>query len=688
MARTEGATGNRAARTGLVLAIALAVSLLLAVAFSPGRVLAQTGQADDADHRTGSNAPTFEAPQNLPRYAPDRVIVGLEKGAGEAALEDPKDETGAKESFEINGGRVEVLRLPESSGTSAVEAVEAFSDAPSIAYAERDAVLVPAATRPNDPSYRNLWGIENTAQFSGSVADADSDILEAWTLGKGAGATVGVIDSGVDVSHPDLKANLWQNPGEIAGNGVDDDNNGKVDDVHGWDFAAKDATVFDANESSHGTHVAGTVAAVANNGVGVAGVAPDAKVASLKFITSAGSGYTSDAAAALDYAVAEGIPISNNSYGCAGDGCYSLTLKNAVERANLKGHLFVASAGNGGTDAVGDDNDVTPSYPASITSPNVLSVAATGYSDERAPFSNYGATSVDIGAPGRYVYSTVPGGYGYMSGTSMASPHVSGVAALAKGLSPASDAAAMKKAILDSADPVPSMQGETVSGGRLNATTTLNMLAPGVEDEPELPVAEPVDTALSLNPSAVSVTYGQQVTLGGRLVADGTSEGLGGRKVVLERAAISGDSFARFAEVTTADDGTFSHSFKPDRGYQYRAVFSAELGQTNASTSSPSTVGVAAVVKNYTSTTNLKLGYSRSLYGHVAPYHAGQTARIVVYRQGYGVVARYSPVLSDSSTFKRVYKPGKKATYEIRVSFPGDADHGAANGPTRVFKVY
>jgi subtilisin family serine protease len=236
MVRTEGAMGNRAARTGLVLAIALAVSLLLAVAFSPARVLAQNGQADDADDPTGSNAPTFEAPQNLPRYAPDRVIVGLEKGVSEGALEEPKDETGARERFEINDGRVEVLTLPESSGTSALEAVAAFSEAPGIAYAERDAVLVATDVPvPNDARFGNLWGLHNTGQFYGSVADADTDAPEAWTVNKGGGVVVGVIDSGVDASHPDLEDNMWTNPGEVPGNGVDDDNNGYVDDIHGWD---------------------------------------------------------------------------------------------------------------------------------------------------------------------------------------------------------------------------------------------------------------------------------------------------------------------------------------------------------------------------------------------------------------------------------------------------------------------
>jgi subtilisin family serine protease len=209
---------------------------------------------------------------------------------------------------------------------------------------------------------------------------------------------VGVIDTGIDYNHPDLAANVWTNPLEIPGNGIDDDGNGYVDDVHGYDFVNRDGDPMD--DHGHGTHVAGTIAAVANNGIGVAGVSWHAKVMALKFLDAGGSGWVSDAVEALNYATDMGAKITNNSWG---GGEYSTALRDAIAAANSAGAVFVAAAGNSA-----NNNDATPFYPAGYEGPNVIAVAATDASDTLAVFSNFGRNTVQLGAPGVGIYSTVP----------------------------------------------------------------------------------------------------------------------------------------------------------------------------------------------------------------------------------------------------------------------------------------
>jgi thermitase len=321
---------------------------------------------------------------------------------------------------------VSVVDLP--SELSVREAIQRYEASPNVEYAEPDFLLEPTAY-PNDPYFPRLYGLENTG-LTGGTPDADADGLETWNISTGRPTTVvAVIDEGVDVNHPDLRDNIWVNTDEVAGNGVDDDRNGYVDDRNGYDFANDDASVYDPDPingagDEHGTHVAGTIAAQGNNGTGITGVNWEASIMVVKFLGPDG-GYTSDAVEALNYAVANGAKISNNSWGGGG---YSRALLDAIQRADAAGHLFVAAAGN-----AGEDNDSSPSYPASYETPNVVSVAATDDRDALAPFSNFGATSVDLAAPGVNILSTLPGNrYGSYSGTSMATPHVTGVAALIK----------------------------------------------------------------------------------------------------------------------------------------------------------------------------------------------------------------------------------------------------------------
>ncbi len=295
---------------------------------------------------------------------------------------------------------------------------------------------------------------------------------------------VAVIDSGVDYDHPDLDDNIWTNLDEVPANGVDDDANGYVDDVHGYDFANDDASVYDPDPvdgtgDEHGTHVAGTIAAEGNNRIGVIGVSPQARIMALKILNPNG-GTTLDAVEAINYAVKNGVKISNNSWGYVGSS--NRSLQRAIGRANAAGHLFVTAAGNGGADGVGDNNDANSSntnYPSSYPNSNIIAVAATDNRDRRASFSNYGANTVDLAAPGVDIMSTLPNtcdwcGYWYYSGTSMATPHVTGVAALLKSRNSALDDAQIKSRILNSVDKKSGLSGRVLTGGRLNAVRAMS----------------------------------------------------------------------------------------------------------------------------------------------------------------------------------------------------------------------
>lgn len=317
---------------------------------------------------------------------------------------------------------------------------------------------------PNDPEFTQLWGLHNIGQTEGGI-DADIDAPETWDITTGnSNVVVAVIDTGVDYTHEDLAANMWVNAGEIAGNGVDDDGNGYIDDVHGYDFLNNDADPMD--DVSHGTHVSGTIAAVANNGIGITGVSWNARIMALKFLSFEG-GLASGAVSAILYATDMGATVMNNSWG--GD-FYSQIIKDAISDAEASGVLFVASAGNSY-----NDNDRMPVYPASYGLPNMITIAATDHNDIKADFSNYGANTVDLGAPGVSIYSTIPNaGYISKEGTSMAAPHVSGAAALLLSKYPLLNYTQIKSRLMASADTVTGMRGLTASNGRLNIFSAID----------------------------------------------------------------------------------------------------------------------------------------------------------------------------------------------------------------------
>ncbi|MDP8902025.1 MAG: S8 family serine peptidase, partial [Actinomycetota bacterium] len=327
------------------------------------------GTTQEAITQPTREEPTYEDGSGR-AFAPGEVIVVLEEPASQSDLRELNQENDASIEEDLPRSDVNVVDLPRD--LSVAEAVREYENSPDVAYAEPNFKLQPAAT-PNDPGYKDLWGLNNTGQTGGTV-DADADAPEAWEVTTGSPTTVvAVIDDGIDTSHPDLNGNIWTNPDEIPGNGRDDDGNKYIDDVNGWDFANDDKTVYDPDAlnggkgDEHGTHVAGTIAAEGNNGEGITGINWDVQIAALKFLGPDG-GTTSDAVEAINYAVAERMPISNNSWGGGGN---SKALQDVIAKADAAGHLFVAAAGNGGSDDVGDNNDATPHYPSSYTNSNV-----------------------------------------------------------------------------------------------------------------------------------------------------------------------------------------------------------------------------------------------------------------------------------------------------------------------------
>ncbi len=369
-------------------------------------------------------------------------------------------------------------------------ALDALNANPDVEYAEADSPVTPLSA---DTYSGYLWGLENTGQTvdgQAGTADADIDAPEAWATTRGAGATVAVVDAGIDTTAPDLAGQVTGNPGERGNgretNGIDDDGNGYVDDWQGWDFVHNDNTI-EPDNIDHATHVAGTIAALADNHLGVAGVAPEAKVISVKVFGSTAS--ESTIAQAFDYAGRLGVPVVNASLGGSG---YSTTVTNVINAH--PNTLYVVAAGNSGANAAG-------TYPCNSTADNLVCVGASDNQDHAASFSNYSASVVDLFAPGVDILSTLPGGsYGFMDGTSMATPHVAGTAALLAAAAPASTALQRKAALLASVDAKPAFSGKSLTGGRLNAAAAIASLlgspAPAPTPTPT-PTATPVVTPIA-----------------------------------------------------------------------------------------------------------------------------------------------------------------------------------------------
>jgi serine protease len=419
-------------------------------------------------------------------YKPGEVIVRV-KGDTRSltSTQSFADKYGATvaDSFDFSNpgvadqGKILQLKLP--AGMTTEQAIAQMKNDTSVAYAEPNFIYKldvpgqgqettpgqgqqPPANKPNEffpndlPT--ELWGMHNTGQ-DGGKAGADISAPKAWAISTGSrtGPIVAVIDTGVDYNHADLKANMWTNPGEIAGNGIDDDGNGVIDDVHGYNAREDNGNPMDGH--GHGTHCAGTIAAVGDNGEGVVGVNHQAQIMAVKIFDDSGSTDSASILRAIEYTTKMGATITSNSWGGGGA---SEAQKEAFANSDA---LHIMAAGNNGW-----NNDWVPNYPSNYDIPNNVAVAASDRNDKKAGFSQFGKKSVDIAAPGVDILSAKPGGgYQMMSGTSMATPHVAGVATLLATVYPEDSAEQLKARLLGGADKLANWKGVVADGNRLNA---------------------------------------------------------------------------------------------------------------------------------------------------------------------------------------------------------------------------
>lgn len=424
-------------------------------------------------------------------FVDDELLIQFQPGTSDATMGQVRALVSADVKKRISGDRkgprgrglTDLLSL--SGGTSVLEAIDRLSSHPAVKYVEPNYLTSTTAT-PNDPSFSQLWGLHNTGK-KGATADADIDAPEAWNITTGSSdVVVFVIDTGVDYNHPDLAANIWTNPFEIPGNGIDDEGNGFVDDIHGIDTANGDSNPID--DAGHGTHVAGTIGALGNNGIGVSGVNWNVKIGACKSHTASGSGTQAAVIECFNYvndlkARGVNVVVTNNSWsGMSGPGM-AAPFAGSILRQTMDGPagmdkiLHVVAASN---DNIDNDSIVLRpvAWPASWNLDNILSVAATDSKDLMASFSNWGATTVDLAAPGVGIYSTLRNGsYGLSSGTSMATPHAAGAAALLAALRPGVPAELIKLALMDGTDFIGNLGSNaskpTVTNGRLNAHKAL-----------------------------------------------------------------------------------------------------------------------------------------------------------------------------------------------------------------------
>jgi subtilisin family serine protease len=395
--------------------------------------------------------------------------------------------------------KLDVFRIQLPKELKVGDALSTLTVDPNIEFVEPN-YIYQLDVIPNDPRFSELWGLHNTGQ-TGGTADADIDAPEAWDLEQGdPDVIVAVTDTGVDYNHEDLRDNMWVNTGETPGDNIDNDGNGYRDDIHGYDFIDNDSDPMDYH--NHGTHVAGTIGAVGNNNIGVVGVNWNTRIMALKIFKPLECGgvqvgnisNAADSAEAIIYAAMNNAKVINASWGGTRE---SLTIKTAIEFANLRSVLFVAAAGNDGT-----DNDTAPHYPANYGAPphnlpNVIAVAATDHNDDLATFpggkgSNFGDVSVHLGAPGKDILSTVIGDdYKKFMGTSMASPHVAGVAALVWAHHPGKTLSQVKNCILNHVDVKPALTNKVRTDGRLNASKSVRC-NPSAQHSTDKPVVSAV----------------------------------------------------------------------------------------------------------------------------------------------------------------------------------------------------
>lgn len=416
-------------------------------------------------------------------YVPGELIVQFRRGASDAGIQAAVGRIGARIHEDIRPasqrhdgkGDLHLVRLPV--GLTVASAMSELRFNGAVDFAEPNWIYR-RQDLSNDTNYTDgsLWGMYGDANGLTMKNPFGSQAAEAWIGGTSCGTVVvGIIDEGFMTTHPELKDNVWVNPGEIPGNGIDDDGNGYIDDINGWDFDGDNNSVFDGVNDDHGTHVAGTIGALGGNGTGVAGMCWQIKMISAKFLGNLG-GTTANAIKAVDYLtdlktrLGLNLVASNNSWGGGG---FSQALADAITRAGTAQILFVAAAGNDGR-----SNDTTPSYPSSYKLDNIIAVASITSTGALSGFSNYGVGTVHIGAPGSAIWSTVPlrnkrktvAGYASYSGTSMATPHVTGAIAMYAFRRGQTDASRIKAGVLGAALATGSLSGKVMTGGRLDVS--------------------------------------------------------------------------------------------------------------------------------------------------------------------------------------------------------------------------
>jgi len=366
-----------------------------------------------------------------------------------------------------------IVVVKKASFESLDSAIKSLHENPMVEYAEPNYIFR-INKIPNDPMYAQLWGMQNIGQADpkgqAGMAGFDVSAEKAWEIQTGnKEKIIAVIDTGVDYTHPDLVENMWVNEAEKNGQkGVDDDKNGVVDDIYGYNAVNNSGDPKD--DQGHGSHCAGTIAAKGNDGRGVVGVNWDARIMAVKFLDANGGGTLENAVKAIDYATKMGANVMSNSWGGGG---FTQTLLDAIKRSNEAGAVFIAAAGNDDT-----NNDSSPTYPGSYQVENIVAVAAIDNRGQRASFSNYGRKTVHLGAPGVNILSTTGGKYASFSGTSMATPHVAGVAALLWANEPSLTAKEIKQRLVTTVRPVASMKGRTITGGIVDAYAALTNTVP------------------------------------------------------------------------------------------------------------------------------------------------------------------------------------------------------------------
>jgi subtilisin family serine protease len=412
-------------------------------------------------------------------WVPGEMLVQFKAGAGGVGKSRALARINGEEMEEVlpeerrNDGQGPLVLVKYQPDTPLAAAMSSLREDPNVMWVERNYIYTRQEIS-NDPGFSQLYGMQGP--LTSPANQFGSNAAAAWAEGAigSENVYVGVIDEGIQFTHPDLAGQIWTNPFDPV-DGIDNDENGFRDDTRGWDFAGNNNSIYDGgqtgNVDDHGTHVSGTIGATGGNGIGVVGMNWRVTIISAKFL-GANGGTAANAVRAVDYItdlkLRHGLNIvaTNNSWGGGG---FSQALRDAIERANRAGILFVAAAGNNGS-----NNDNTPNYPSNYTNSNVIAVAAITSTGARSSFSNFGATTVDIGAPGSGIISTTAfNTYSNYSGTSMATPHVTGAVALYASVYPGASAAQIKNAILSSAVPTASLAGRTVTGGRLDVFAAL-----------------------------------------------------------------------------------------------------------------------------------------------------------------------------------------------------------------------